>query len=726
VSDPTTTTTAETPTAAAPLHDLGVLFVHGIGEQKKGATLVACGEPLVIWLRRRFEGMARSWLSAGLHDVQQRAWFDKAAEAWRARGEPHTIADRLGALRALLGNMRSGGDAATLPPLEAIANDASPRVLVATATLHDAQIRGGNGDAPSHAELELQALMTSTDVASSRWLLAESWWADAFTQPSFRQLAAWLMTVIPFALGSHFGSRVRRAFRVARANPTITRRIGAAASTLANLLLLALSLPMAIAGELLVAAVVLFALLPIPRLRPLLLALERVLAATIGDSLILVASPLQQAAMVGQVQHDVQWLAARCARVAVVAHSQGAAVAHRALRRDRPANVNLLFTYGSGLRKLEEIEQISKTDDGLGGRLYLTFASVVLIGYAAASAFIWHSGWAPWAAASGGVLFLILIAAYLFEYAALDVSWFATRFATEGLMWADYSASSDPVPNGVLQDYDPELTLPRSYRVWNEQSFFADHTTYWQNVEEFIGPVVWWLTRMAGEPWRELVPMPDATAFQVRRRWRVGGLVFARWLGVLSAGATIYARRADWHTVVQWLWLRSGGAVRGVVGDTPSSAPPTPDATIWLATAGALLLLYAASRVTRFTWDRWSWQSLRPYFNRQPTSSAAAPRAGWIARWRETSATVDGLQSMWLFYSMAAAQIAIAVMLAPALIGRESRPGWWAASNVTTIAGLALAVVHSWLSQRSARKAATRARTFDEQAARAAASAKPA
>ena len=90
----------DTAMAIGTRHDkIGVLFVHGIGEQKKGATLVACGEPLVAWLRRRFDGMARSWMPAGLHDVQQRAWFDEAAKAWRARGEERAIADRLEAKR---------------------------------------------------------------------------------------------------------------------------------------------------------------------------------------------------------------------------------------------------------------------------------------------------------------------------------------------------------------------------------------------------------------------------------------------------------------------------------------------------------------------------------------------------------------------------------------------------------------------------------------------------
>jgi hypothetical protein len=49
---------ANAPTAAnEPVRcRLGVLFVHGIGEQREGETLVAFGEPLIAWLRQWIAG----------------------------------------------------------------------------------------------------------------------------------------------------------------------------------------------------------------------------------------------------------------------------------------------------------------------------------------------------------------------------------------------------------------------------------------------------------------------------------------------------------------------------------------------------------------------------------------------------------------------------------------------------------------------------------------------
>jgi hypothetical protein len=42
--------------AAKKKHALGVLFIHGIGEQQRGDTLLRCAEPLADWLQKWSEG----------------------------------------------------------------------------------------------------------------------------------------------------------------------------------------------------------------------------------------------------------------------------------------------------------------------------------------------------------------------------------------------------------------------------------------------------------------------------------------------------------------------------------------------------------------------------------------------------------------------------------------------------------------------------------------------
>jgi len=124
---------------------------------------------------------------------------------------------------------------------------------------------------------------------------------------------------------------------------------------------LKLSVGITLATPLLLAALAVLiptALLPIPQLRELLLTLQLKIASTLGDSYMLVSRPIEAASIVGQVRRDLEWLAKHCNVVAVVAHSQGGAVAHKALQRGAPSNLGLLFTFGSGLKKLEQLEHL--------------------------------------------------------------------------------------------------------------------------------------------------------------------------------------------------------------------------------------------------------------------------------------------------------------------------------------------------------------------------------
>ncbi len=693
------------PSDAGPAHDLGVLFVHGIGQQDRGSTLVVCGEALHAWLRRWFAGISRSWLAAGLEYEQWHEWFARMEGVWQARREDREIPRRFETLRTLIGNMRSRKDAGTLPPLETVANDVADGILAATATLRDARLRDPAGDEPSHAPLELLALRTDGSEHRSRWLLAESWWAQAFTEPSFRQLALWLVQVLPWTLGSHFGSRVRRAWRILRGGGR--RAFVGLFGLLANLALLVLSIPFAVVGEGLVLIVLLFALLPIPRLRAMLAGFERTLAAILGDSLVLLSNPLQRAAMVAQIQRDVAWLAQRCKTVAVVAHSQGGALAHIALREDRPPNVKLLLTYGSGLRKLEELRQLATMeDDTVGGRAYLTAASVVLLGFSAWSALFLRSGWNVWTTSTGLLLFVLVLASYLFQYWPIDIAWFSLRFKREGLHWVDYYASADPVPNGALQDYDPDLQLPGSLRIVNERSFLRDHTTYWANYEQFVALVAAWLGSLAGGPWtRILAPRKVVwTRAWLRRRWRVAALAAARWTAIAGAAWLLFARRDEWRAVLAWLASLLAGAADAILPWFAQSVrAPRPDLPTLGVTAGALVALFALGRAARAAWDRWSEHELRAYFDRRAPGAADAPAGAGMARVRRLQRSNQAFTSMWFFFAFATPQVGLAVMLTPLPAGRSLT--WIEAGNAASVAGFVVAVLFEWLQKRAERRA---------------------
>jgi len=114
---------------------LGVLFVHGIGEQQRGDTLTEMGDALV-------------------------SWFDRALET-----EPHPIGD---------------------------------------VRIWDASLRQTDDDDVGTAHLSVRVTMTGFEAYPSDWLLAESWWADAFRPPSFAEFASWGVAVGPWVAVTQF------------------------------------------------------------------------------------------------------------------------------------------------------------------------------------------------------------------------------------------------------------------------------------------------------------------------------------------------------------------------------------------------------------------------------------------------------------------------------------------------------------------------------------------
>jgi hypothetical protein len=71
------------------------------------------------------------------------------------------------------------------------------------------------------------------------------------------------------------------------------------------------------------------------------------------------AEQARPAAMRTQVARDLRWLQGRCEKVAVVGHSQGAAIAHQVLKNGdyRPESLRAFITIGQGISKLHLLQR---------------------------------------------------------------------------------------------------------------------------------------------------------------------------------------------------------------------------------------------------------------------------------------------------------------------------------------------------------------------------------
>jgi hypothetical protein len=480
---------------------VGILLVHGIGEQPRGDTLVRFGEPILHWISR--------WLGPDRQLTLERACIERQNSpdsdgpprfvmSIDSRGLSAAVADRASAFDAVAKTASAAARAADRPGAAGDAGNAIPR------------------------------------QESEEWIVAESWWAPHVRRPPFGLLARWMLSRGPWVILSHYGD----GLRVADGWRKVPALLKCVAALVAALLL-----------QILVALTAMLAAIPWPRLRDALSGLLLALTGTLGDSYVLIESPVQRAAAVTQTRQDLQWLAARCRTVVVIAHSQGTAIAREALRTSG-RQVAAFLTFGQGLRKLEELRYLTTNwtwfFSALSFSLPLTALVVCLSFYPPPELQGSENlGMARYflIAYPGLVLLQVLVAAvsgsaYRQELAALKLG--------NDIRWIDFYSRIDPVPGGSLGESVPGVT---SKEVYNLASLTGDHTAYWKNRDQFVAAIVREIDRAAGP--RLFAPGDEQFVERIAatRPRRVRVLALVRWACMLSVPLLAYGLRLDLRAI---------------------------------------------------------------------------------------------------------------------------------------------------------------------------------
>ena len=159
---PTAAQTTDPPPQRQPRHALGVLFVHGIGTQPRGDTLVRFGEPVVAWLSRWLMPLGQHWALALGDDRRADAWLQQAGNRVAARAE-----DGLAQLELVTALYQLAHHPEALALSSAQARDFVARLgsdtLAGRATLRDANLTPGD-QAPPNAVLDLSLLNQQGEV----------------------------------------------------------------------------------------------------------------------------------------------------------------------------------------------------------------------------------------------------------------------------------------------------------------------------------------------------------------------------------------------------------------------------------------------------------------------------------------------------------------------------------------------------------------------------------
>ena len=526
--------------------ELGVLFIHGIGYQKRGETLLAFGEPLCRW----FE-----------------ASLDASIEIRQA----------------------------TL--------DSDP----------------DDGAAPAHVDISLWYAGRPREC-----VLAESCWAGSFPTPAFGDVARWALLALPWTLAAQLARRFRPAMGEQGGMLRHYPRFAVDAVVSFATFFLGACL------ELVVLALLALSVIPVSGLRDFILRLQMRIAGLIGDSYALLDSPIRSAAIVEKVRRDLEWLSRRTDRIAIVAHSQGAAVAHKLIAqlfRERSASapgatgeprrhlldaVALYFSFGSGLGKLHDIQQAFRAG---GNTLRLGFglmAAVLVLPVLLPVALL--TGRGPslllgFAFMLSFVAFLAIVVIVAYRNRSseddrkeLELSCFRLltlpaldRTPDHGtIRWVDCYSSWDPVPSGPLRG--GESSWIDSRRISNGGGLLFDHVTYWRNRDEFVRLLVAEL----GWPPTPSTRGEDSSPV-VRRRWRLEWLFAFQIIGVLSV-----------LVLIAGLWPRLDPIGLAIVSAirtlAPGLAPPASQglarALGGAALAGVAWLWFQVAAAAHRRWER--------------------------------------------------------------------------------------------------------------------------
>ena len=231
--------------------------------------------------------------------------------------------------------------------------------------------------------------------------------------------------------------------------------------------------------------------------------MPRLLAASLGDVYVILATHLDRAAIRDQILRDHTWLKDRCDTTVVVAHSAGSALTHQLIRDDRMTGVTTYITLGEAIWRMRWMAKLSAKGAWrmLGIGLAVTGTALIAGGWAVLALELAGSSerWGALALALGVVLHAV--SAYVVwmgsdtkaeRLEAIDV------LGNKGITWRDYVASSDPVPAGALTER-AHATRPAGRRartadqshytpvgVRNRRSILRDHTSYAGNLEGFV------------------------------------------------------------------------------------------------------------------------------------------------------------------------------------------------------------------------------------------------
>ncbi len=494
---------------------VGVLLVHGIGQHKVRETLTKFGEPILSFMERLLGQKTRT-ANAKLSTEQRKAFKGVALDqSLRNRSD-------FDGIRAVVKGLKDIDPESTSQEQK---NGDELDLVCGCVRVEDSFFPESTGEVPAAALARISGFGLDAKAYESHLLVAESHWTEKTVYPSAKELFDWIGQAMPTIASMHASATLRpEARRIKEALQKLRSAFPGSQRTLTHLLhlliaslvwlirlgFLLLVIPLLIVFQASLYLMAFISLVPNQMVKKAVRYLIEFLMGSVGQSYALKTSPMRRKAIVSKVTSDLNWLGNHCEKLVVVAHSQGAEVARLMLRNQRWAKVKRWFTVGAGIKPL------SLLDPNSAGRRFEVYLQQ-LFGISSALVLIFLASWLlrpamdgwllstitavhhwlnerwPWLLGGGLTLFLLSLnfrpANYTFN--------FNPHLCRN---WTDFFSSHDPVPAGRLFEgktdqisqslWDPQThEFCREIMVENFQSTVRDHTSYFQNTEQFVGPV---------------------------------------------------------------------------------------------------------------------------------------------------------------------------------------------------------------------------------------------
>ena len=515
----------------------------------------------------------------------------------------------------------------------------------------------------------------------------EAYWANAFAEPSVGRVLRFLLTIAPALAITQtilIWQERKAIWGPQRRNwvvPAIVRTTTVVAPLALAMAALGLAAPLI---AVLLLALLLVASVPIPAVKQRVGKLLGWLTTSIGDSYLFVADPVSRAAMQARVAACLSVHAEeRAGSTVVLAHSQGAAVAYRALLELPSDRRPVAFiTVGSGIGRLDDVSRLRD----LPRWLTPLFVLVALLGTAAV---VVRPLWWTWVLGPAALVAVLVTWWYCGRWLAqerrlqeeageaaesggpqeegAEEDADEQDLALGGVSWLDIWAFLDVVPNGRPVRAATGDPTYEAHRVAGELSLVRDHLRYERDWGQTLPLVFARLCDPDGEEpvgYRGVRPGPGPLAHQDL----VGGILRA-----VPLVATLWlACTLDLFAIGLWLRTAPPAVLEGVAETVVAPIEgvtdflhgtwrysPAAESLLGALFLGLLGLLGAVA--TRRVLSFWQDRETRAWLRDEPWTTHPTPP--W---WRDK----------WLF---ALTPVVVTALAVPALlVWQQGRPLWTA------------------------------------------------